>query len=88
MPKKKQGMWIVLALALSLSIALVAPPTAGIDVCVACGSFWIPDPSGGPTKYCESCFADIGPAVGCWELFPDSDGCSDCSNIGYGLCDL
>lgn len=79
----------LLLMALVLTLAtLMAPSTPGVPICVACGTFWIPDPTGGPSKPCEDCFADIGPALGCLELFPDSDGSSSCQDLAYGDCEL
>jgi hypothetical protein len=78
----------LMALLVLLSVALIAPPAPGVQICVACGTYWIPDPTGGPSKPCENCFADIGPALGCLELFPDSDGCSSCQDLAYGDCEL
>ena len=91
MYQKNRGFPIALVTLVTLVLglsSLIAPPTPGIQICVACGSYWIPDPSGGPSKPCEDCFEDIGPALGCLEFWPDSDGCSSCSDLAYGDCDL
>jgi hypothetical protein len=70
-----------------LAVCVLAPAvTLAVNLCISCGVFWFPDPTGGPSTYCESCFDDFGNALNCIDIW-NPDQCSgSCMNINAGDC--